>query len=117
MISLSLGNSRMKDFFDVYQILLKQTLDPDTLSEAIKATFANRGTDYKENHPLFSEDFFTDRLERIPQTNQVQQAIVLYRCWCSYPNSFAAVLGSVASPKCKIVNYRSKDLLPNFIYV
>jgi len=24
------------------------------------ATFANRGTDYKENHPLFSEDFFTD---------------------------------------------------------
>ena len=60
MISLSLGNSRMKDFFDVYQILLKQTLDSATLSEAIKATFANRGTDYKENHPLFDEDFFTD---------------------------------------------------------
>ncbi len=60
MISLSLGNSRMKDFFDVYQILSKQSLDSATLSEAIKATFANRGTDYKENHPLFSEDFFTD---------------------------------------------------------
>ena len=60
MISLSLGNSRMKDFFDVYQILSKQILDSATLSEAIKATFANRGTDYKENHPLFSEDFFTD---------------------------------------------------------
>ena len=60
MISLSLGNSRMKDFFDVYQILSKQTLDSATLSEAIKATFANRGTDYKENHPLFSEEFFTD---------------------------------------------------------
>ena len=39
---------------------LKQTLDSETLSEAIKATFANRGTDYKENHPLFNEDFFTD---------------------------------------------------------
>ncbi len=39
MISLSLGNSRMKDFFDVYQILSKQ---------------------YKENHPLFDENFFTD---------------------------------------------------------
>ena len=50
----------MKDFFDVYQILSKQSLDSATLSEAIKATFANRGTDYKENHPLFSEDFFTD---------------------------------------------------------
>ena len=60
MISLSFGNSRMKDFFDVYQILIKQTLDSATLSEAIKATFANRGTDYKENHPLFSEEFFTE---------------------------------------------------------
>ena len=60
MISLSLGNSRMKDFFDVYQILSKQIIDPATLSEAIKATFANRGTDYIENHPLFSEDFFTE---------------------------------------------------------
>ena len=28
--------------------------------EAIKATFANRGTHFKENHPLFNEDFFTD---------------------------------------------------------
>ena len=46
MISLSLGNSRMKDFFDVYQILSKQTLDSATLSEAIKATFANRGTEF-----------------------------------------------------------------------
>ena len=60
MISLSLGNSRMKDFFDVYQILSKQTLDSEILSEAIKATFANRGTEYKANHPLFNEDFFTD---------------------------------------------------------
>lgn len=65
MISLSLGNSRMKDFFDVYQILSKQTLDSVTLSEAIKATFANRGTDYKENHPLFSEDFFTDSIRSL----------------------------------------------------
>lgn len=65
MISLSLGNSRMKDFFDVYQILSKQTLDSATLSEAIKATFANRGTDYKENHPLFSEDFFTDSIRSL----------------------------------------------------
>jgi predicted nucleotidyltransferase component of viral defense system len=60
MISLSLGNSRMKDFFDVYQILSKQTLDSEILSEAIKATFANRGTEYKDNHPLFNEDFFTE---------------------------------------------------------
>ena len=30
------------------------------LSDAIKATFANRGTEYKENHPLFEESFFAD---------------------------------------------------------
>ena len=44
---------------------LKQTLDSETLSEAIKATFANRGTEYKENHPLFSEDFFTDSIRSL----------------------------------------------------
>ena len=60
MISLSLGNSRMKDFFDVYQILSRQALDSAILSDAIKATFANRGTEYKENHPLFEESFFAD---------------------------------------------------------
>lgn len=54
-----------KNFFDVYQILSKQTLDSATLSEAIKATFANRGTDYKESHPLFSEDFFTDSIRSL----------------------------------------------------
>ena len=28
--------------------------------DGFQATFANRGTDYKKNHPLFSEDFFND---------------------------------------------------------
>mgnify|MGYP002860889492 CR=1 FL=1 len=60
MISLSLGNSRMKDFFDVYQIMTRQDINAEILDEAIKATFANRDTKYVENHPLFTEDFFTD---------------------------------------------------------
>ena len=60
MISLSLGNSRMKDFFDVYQILTRQDVDPGILGEAIKATFANRDTKYVESHPLFSEEFYAD---------------------------------------------------------
>lgn len=60
MISLSLGNSHMKDFFDVYQILTRQDIDPEILGEAIKATFANRDTKYVDNHPLFTEDFFAD---------------------------------------------------------
>lgn len=60
MISLSLGNSRMKDFFDVYQILTRQDIDSEILGEAIEATFANRDTKYVENHPLFTEEFFAN---------------------------------------------------------
>ena len=60
MVSLSLGNSRMKDFFDVYQIMTRQDIDAEILGDAINATFANRDTKYVENHPLFTEEFYTD---------------------------------------------------------
>lgn len=59
MIVLSLANSRMKDFFDVYHILATNRVDGKILAEAIKSTFANRETGYRENHPLFTEEFFT----------------------------------------------------------
>lgn len=59
MIVLSLANSRMKDFFDVYRILITDRVDNKLLAEAIKSTFVNRETGYRENHPLFTEDFFT----------------------------------------------------------
>lgn len=60
MISLSVNNSRMKDFFDVYEILIGGKLNTNVLTEAIHNTFQNRGTSYIENHPLFTEKFFTD---------------------------------------------------------
>lgn len=59
MIVLSLANSRMKDFFDVYQILITGRVDSEVLAEAIQSTFTNRGTSYRENHPLFTDEFFT----------------------------------------------------------
>lgn len=58
MIALSLANSRMKDFFDVYRILVTDRVDNEVLAEAIKSTFSNRETNYRESHPLFTEDFF-----------------------------------------------------------
>lgn len=61
MIVLSLANSRMKDFFDVYRILLAGRIDEEVLSEAIRSTFANRETGYRENHPLFTEEFFVSK--------------------------------------------------------
>jgi predicted nucleotidyltransferase component of viral defense system len=54
MIELSSANSRMKDFYDVYQILMKGNYNPDTLGEAIRGTFRNRKTNYQPNHALFN---------------------------------------------------------------
>jgi predicted nucleotidyltransferase component of viral defense system len=60
MIELSVANSRMKDFYDVYKLLADNKFDDPTLEEAIKATFENRETSYTENHALFSADFATN---------------------------------------------------------
>ncbi|HOZ30357.1 MAG TPA: nucleotidyl transferase AbiEii/AbiGii toxin family protein [Bacteroidales bacterium] len=57
MIELSAFNSRMKDFFDVYNLLKNENFDKNILRDAIYATFRNRNTSYKENHILFSPDF------------------------------------------------------------
>lgn len=46
-------------FFDVYSILISNRVDANILTDAIKFTFANRETGYRENHPLFTEEFFT----------------------------------------------------------
>lgn len=64
MIELSVANSRMKDFYDVYKLLTDKEFDNDTLEEAIKATFANRATSYTENHALFSADFATNTMRK-----------------------------------------------------
>lgn len=58
MISLSNANSRMKDFYDVYTILVSDRVNVNVLAEAIKSTFANRGTSYCENHPVFTDEFY-----------------------------------------------------------
>lgn len=64
MIDRDETNSRMKDFFDCYQLLTQRNLSDETLFEAIKATFDNRALVYKSNLKLFSDEFVTDR-ERI----------------------------------------------------
>lgn len=64
MIDRDETNSRMKDFFDCYQLLTQRYLSDDTLFEAIKATFDNRVLAYKSNLKLFSNEFVADK-ERI----------------------------------------------------
>ncbi|MEI7501472.1 MAG: nucleotidyl transferase AbiEii/AbiGii toxin family protein [Bacteroidota bacterium] len=60
MIDLSVLNSRMKDFYDVYHILTTQQLDLKNLEEAINEIFRNRNTKFSANHALFSADFPVD---------------------------------------------------------
>ena len=60
MIDRDVTNSRMKDFFDCYQILTTKKLDDEELFEAIKATFDNRGLIRNDDLRLFSNEFFTD---------------------------------------------------------
>lgn len=53
-------NSRMKDFFDCYQLLTKRELHDDTLYDAIKATFDNRELEYNPKLKFFTAEFVND---------------------------------------------------------
>ncbi len=57
MISLAEANSRMKDFYDLYRLLLPGRYDPETLRAALAGTFKNRQTALLEEHPLFTPAF------------------------------------------------------------
>ena len=61
MVVLGMGNSRMKDFFDVWVLQRDFSMDSRTLAEAIRQTFARRRTSIPTAIPLaltatFSED-------------------------------------------------------------
>lgn len=57
MIDLAEMNSRMKDFYDIYTLLLHKKYDPHILKEAITNTFKRRKTKYVDNHTLFEAAF------------------------------------------------------------
>lgn len=57
MVMLDEGNSRMKDFFDVYQILKNQKVNKRVLESAIKATFKARKMEYHSEVNLFTLGF------------------------------------------------------------
>lgn len=60
MIERDVFNSRMKDFFDCYQLLSNKNLNDAILYEAIQATFDNRGLVYNPGLQLFTDDFSTN---------------------------------------------------------
>lgn len=61
MIDRDETNSRMKDFFDCYQLLTQRNINEDSLYEAVKATFDNRVLPYNPNLKLFTDEFVSDK--------------------------------------------------------
>ena len=64
MVSRDENNSRMKDFFDVYQFFTNHEIDKTILEQAIKATFQARKTTFNSNVKLFSQEFVHDELRQ-----------------------------------------------------
>jgi predicted nucleotidyltransferase component of viral defense system len=62
MVEKDTENSRMKDFFDCYQIFKHQSnlVDDVALADAIRATFKNRDTIIADNLQLFTDAFSND---------------------------------------------------------
>lgn len=60
MIVLDIRNSRMKDFYDIYDILVNKKINTDILKEAIRLTFERRQTLLPQEPALFQESFSTD---------------------------------------------------------
>ncbi len=58
MVSLGIGNSRMKDFFDVWVLARDFAFDGPTLAAAIGATFSRRGTTLPPGPPIALTDAF-----------------------------------------------------------
>lgn len=57
VVDLADQSSRMKDYYDLYNILSKEQYDGDVLQEAIIRTFENRHTPYNADAAFFRESF------------------------------------------------------------
>ena len=62
IVSLGIGNSRMKDFYDLWMIAQTFAFEGDGLAEAIRRTFERRRTPLPEQVPVGLSDSFA--LER-----------------------------------------------------
>lgn len=52
MATLGMSNSRMRDFFDIYELARQREFDGAVLAAAIKDTFARRHTPFEPNPPI-----------------------------------------------------------------
>ena len=78
IVSLGYANSRFKDFYDIYVILLNEQIDLATLKEALIQTFRNRKTSFSDIvvfEPSFAQD--PERVKRWNSFVKKKRAMVL----------------------------------------
>jgi hypothetical protein len=65
MVKLGILNSRMKDFFDIWSLSQGFAFEGATLGEAIRSTFATRGTTLPVDAPLaLTSEFYDDQQKK-----------------------------------------------------
>lgn len=98
MVSLNVYNSRMKDFYDIYDMITKDEFEYNNLVNAIKETFSKRKTDISIYSSIFTSEFInnTERnrmwnnfLKRIGVTKKLVYSDVM------------GILDKFLSPVCK----------------
>lgn len=92
MIDRGRFNSRMKDYFDLYRIFSVHQFDNVLLSEAIKATFENRQTEFVEGHDFFSEDFGKDAMLTKQWDTYIRKIKIDLPSFITIHNTIATVL-------------------------
>lgn len=69
MVMLGIANSRMKDFYDIWEMARQFDFDGLILSRSLAATFERRQTALPAGVPLALSDFFTQDRGKITQWN------------------------------------------------
>lgn len=65
MVDLGIVNSRMKDFYDVYSLMMIFDLNSTTMQKAIQLTFERRKTDIPVDIPIaLTDEFANDKVKK-----------------------------------------------------
>jgi len=61
MVYLDMANSRMKDFYDIWYLMINKNFEGSALQKAIELTFQRRKTELPDEHPTaLTDDFYSD---------------------------------------------------------
>lgn len=95
MVKLGMGNSRMKDFFDIWMLSREQTFGMPRLRRAIHATFKRRKTPLPRSVPMaFTKAFLSDAA-KLGQWNGFLRRIQLKEGHAELGDVGAAIAGFV----------------------